>query len=75
MRRDERRIWNPAGMEADAFWNADRSGAEIGFCCLNAVAHDWARFGLLYLNDEMARDRRILPEGWVARSVGVPRAP
>ncbi len=65
----ERRIWGPAGMEADAFWNTDRSGAEIGFCCLNAVARDWARFGLLYLNDGMARDRRILPEGWVARSV------
>ena len=65
----ESRLWGPVGMEADAFWNTDRSGAEIGFCCLNAVARDWARFGLLYLNDGVVRDRRILPEGWVARSV------
>jgi CubicO group peptidase (beta-lactamase class C family) len=65
----ESRIWGPAGMEADAFWNTDRTGAEIGFCCLNAVARDWARLGLLYLNDGVAMHRRILPEGWVSRSV------
>ena len=76
----ETRLWHPAGMEADAFWNTDRSGAEIGFCCLNAVLRDWARFGLLYLEDGVRPDdgvregRRILPEGWVARSVE-PEAP
>ncbi|TVP45784.1 MAG: class C beta-lactamase-related serine hydrolase [Gemmatimonadales bacterium] len=70
----ESRIWRPAGMESDAFWNTDRSGDEIGFCCLNAVLRDWARFGLLYLEDGMREGRRILPEGWVARSVE-PEAP
>ncbi len=71
----ESRIWGPAGMESDAFWSTDRTGAEIGFCCVNAVARDWARFGLLYLDDGVAPgDRRILPEGWVARSVE-PEAP
>jgi len=65
----ESRIWQPAGMETDAFWNTDRSGDEIGFCCLNAVLRDWARFGLLYLEDGMRHRRRILPDGWVTRSV------
>ena len=70
----ETRLWQPAGMESDAFWNTDRSGAEIGFCCLNAVLRDWARFGLLYLENGMRDGSRILPEDWVARSVE-PEAP
>lgn len=64
-----RRLWQPAGMVANATWNLDSDGAgfeklESGF---NARALDYARFGQLMLEGGVARDgRRVLPSAWAA---------
>lgn len=68
----EQKLWQPLGMEADAYWNIDENspaGAEIGFCCLNARIRDYAKLGRLYVNEgiweQAGESRRILPAGWV----------
>ncbi|MET0936803.1 MAG: serine hydrolase [Luteibacter sp.] len=47
----------------------DGKGTFIGSTYVYASARDYAKFGMLYLNDGVAPDgERILPKGWVAWS-------
>jgi CubicO group peptidase (beta-lactamase class C family) len=57
-----------------AVLETDPSGTFVGSSYMYASARDWARLGLLFLNDGVFNKQRILPEGWVAKSTKSPSA-
>jgi CubicO group peptidase (beta-lactamase class C family) len=70
-----RELFNKLGMKS-AIWGTDATGTFVGSSYLYATARDYARFGMLYINDGVWQGERILPEGWVAYSITpTPAAP
>lgn len=70
----EEKLWKRIGTESDGYWLIDNKGVEIVFGCYNAVLRDYARFGLLYLNNGKWNDETVVPADWVKASV-TPDAP
>jgi len=54
----------------------DPSGTFVGSSYMFGTPRDWARFGLLYLQDGVWAGERVLPEGWVKHTTTpTPKAP
>ncbi len=66
----DEKIWGHLGMEYDASWSIDKknNGLEKTFCCINAKARDFAKFGRLYLNKGNWNGAQLLPQSWVEAS-------
>lgn len=68
-------LFHKIGMQS-AVAEPDPSGTFTGSSYMLATPRDWARFGLLYLQDGMWQGERILPEGWVKyTTTPTPKAP
>ncbi len=48
-----------------AVWEPDAAGTLVGSSYLYASARDWAKFGVLHLQDGRWGGQRVLPAGWV----------
>jgi CubicO group peptidase (beta-lactamase class C family) len=57
-------LFEKIGIE-DAVFEVDPEGTFVGSSYLYLTARDYARFGLLFLNDGVFNGVRVLPEGWV----------
>jgi CubicO group peptidase (beta-lactamase class C family) len=59
-----RELFNPLGMRSVTL-EFDGAGTLLGSTYMLASARDWARFGLLYLNDGVVGGTRLLHADWV----------
>ncbi len=63
-----RALFNRIGVRT-AVIETDANGNFVASSYMFASARDWARIGLLYLNDGLWNGARIWPEGWLAYSL------
>lgn len=61
------RLFHPLGMRS-AVLETDPSGSFVGSSFGWASGRDWARFGLLYLNNGVWEGQQILPIGWTQQA-------
>ena len=64
----QEKIWTKIGMEHDAYYMVDDTGAAWALGGLNATLRDYAKFGQLYLNNGKWGNQQIVPEEWVHAS-------
>lgn len=61
------KIWQPCGMEFDAFYTLESPGGlEIGGSRAGVALRDFGRFAKFVLDDGVVDGKRLLPEGWTA---------
>ena len=62
------KIWNPLGMEDSAYFILDDVKDEFALGGLNATLRDYAKFGLLYLQNGRWNDNQIISKQWIKDS-------
>lgn len=70
----QEKLWDPLGMEYDAYWLVDKYNMETALGGLNTTLRDYAKIGSLYLHKGNWKGKQIVPEEWVNASI-TPDAP
>ena len=63
------KLWKPLGMESDAYWNTDEPGMEKTFCCINAIARDYAKLGQLLLQEGNWNGKQIIDSSYIKKMI------
>ena len=70
------KVWQPCGMEADAYWQLESPGGEeFAGSGLSATLRDYGRFGLFVLGDGVVAGRRVLAPGFIAAATSTETVP
>jgi CubicO group peptidase (beta-lactamase class C family) len=73
------RLWQAIGAQDHAYWNADRTGLEIGLASFNATLRDYARLGIVLANDGVRPDdatqKQIVPRDFLLEATDWKRVP
>ncbi len=70
----ESRIWSRIGTTNKALWSTyEKEPMEKAFCCVNAVARDYAKFGKLMAQGGVWDGEEIIPSGWIDQSIKLDR--
>ncbi len=63
------KVWKNIGTESNALWSTEeKQQQEKTFCCLNATARDYAKFGRLFLQQGEWQGKQIISKDWVQAS-------
>ncbi len=62
-----RKIWQPLQMNDDALWHTDDAGLELVFCCINTNARNFARLGMLMLNQGRWNGQQLVSAEFVEK--------
>ncbi|MFT3825989.1 MAG: serine hydrolase [Chitinophagaceae bacterium] len=65
----QEKIWQPLGMESDAFWTTDKRKQELVYGGMNATARDYAKLGRLMLNNGAWNGKQVVSTHWINASV------
>ncbi len=59
------KFWHPIGMENPGLWVLDEQGYELAMGGMSASARDYAKLGLLFLNEGKRGKTRIIGSEWI----------
>jgi len=64
-----KKLWNPLGMEQNAYWSTDEYGVEKTFCCIHSDSRDFAKLGLLMLNEGKVDSLQIINKDYIKKMI------
>ncbi|MDA8747135.1 beta-lactamase family protein [Litoreibacter sp.] len=64
----EEKLIKPMGLEADPYYITDGIGVAFALGGINLTTRDYARMGLMFLQDGRLGDAQIVPSDWVRES-------
>lgn len=59
------KFWQPLQMNDDALWHLDNNGMELGYCCINTNARNYAKLGQLLLQDGKWEGQQLIDSNYV----------